>query len=111
MIAEGDFLVYFDFPRREIENRYTAGMGNFHGDNEQEEYLLKFKRGYFSEWREADQWKMKLIPRVDVMVASSKESNPAMVQERLFVKQFLKPRRNRSVWFPISHRKYGAANG
>lgn len=86
LIAEGDFLVYFDLPRREIENRYTAGMGNFHGDNDQEEYLLKFKRGYFSEWRVADQWKMKLIPRVDVMVASSKESDPAMCTGTAFRK-------------------------
>lgn len=84
LVTEGDALVYFDLPRREIENRYTAGMGNFHGDNEKDEYLVKFKRGYFSEWRVADRLKAELIPKVDVMVASSKESNPAMCTGEAF---------------------------
>ncbi len=84
LVTEGDAIVYFDLPRREIENRYTAGMGNFHGNNENEEYLVKFKRGYFSEWRVADRLKVKLIPKVNVMVASSKESDPAMCTGEAF---------------------------
>ena len=84
LVTEGDAVVYFDLPRREIENRYTAGMGNFHGDNEKDEYLVKFKRGYFSEWRAADRLKAKLLPTVQVMVASSAEDHPTMCTGEAF---------------------------
>ena len=80
----GDVLLYFDLTRREIENRYAAGTGNFHGDNGNDSYLEKFKRGYFAEWRMADRWKKELIPRIDYVISGVNEECPSMCSGAAF---------------------------
>lgn len=79
LIAEGDVILYFDMSRRELECRYNRGQSNWHADNQEEEYLKKFKQGFFVEWRMADRKKRELLDRIDYIVDTIVTENPKMV--------------------------------
>ncbi len=79
LVAQGDILVYFDMPRWEIQCRFRAGASNWHTDNAGEEFLRKFKQGFFLEWRMADRLKRRLLPQMDFVVDTVKPGQPAMV--------------------------------
>ncbi len=79
LIAQGDILAYFDMPRWEIQCRFRAGAPNWNTDNPREEFLRKFKQGYFLEWRMADRLKRKLLPQMDFVLDTVKPGQPAMV--------------------------------
>ena len=64
--AEPDVLIYADMARWEIQQRQRRNViGNFGADNLQENAALKYKRGFFVDWRAADHLKASLMPRVD----------------------------------------------
>ena len=58
LVFEPDLYVYADLARWEIQHRYRSGeIPNWKSDNYTEDVLKKFKRGYFFEWRIADEHK------------------------------------------------------
>ena len=61
-------LVLADLARAEIQRRYRSGMGNWRAGNGEHAPLLKFKRGYFVEWRVADRHKTDLLARADFLL-------------------------------------------
>jgi mannose-6-phosphate isomerase class I len=61
-------LVLADLARWEIQQRYRAGLANWRAANESHDPLRKFKRGYFVEWRLADQHKRGLFDRIDFLL-------------------------------------------
>lgn len=64
--ASPDALIYADMARWEIQQRQRNNIvGNFGTDNLQESASLKYKRGFFVDWRAADRLKASLISRID----------------------------------------------
>ncbi|RCK70220.1 mannose-6-phosphate isomerase [Desertihabitans brevis] len=56
-------VVLADLPRWEIQQRFRAGAGNWRAGNGEEDVLRKYKRGFFVEWRVADEHKRPLLAR------------------------------------------------
>lgn len=79
-IANPDVMVYADLARWEIQCRYRhEGLTNWKTDNEKEDALRKFKRGFFFEWRVADRQKNKYFNRFDFLLDTNKKNEPTMI--------------------------------
>lgn len=78
-IASGDILVYADMARWEIQLRYRRGMPNFKQNNSDEDFLRKYKRGFFVEWRIADRHKRQLYSDIDFYLDTNTPGQPRMV--------------------------------
>ena len=73
-------LVYADLARWEIQLRWRRGeIGNLGLKNPQEEFSLKYKCGFFAEWRAADQLKRQLLPKVDFLLDTNRPEAPKLV--------------------------------
>ena len=83
-LCTADILVYADLARWEIQQRYRAGMGNYHTDNGAEDALKKFKQGYFFEWRIADKVKRRLYDHIDYYLDANRKNDPAMLTGHVF---------------------------
>jgi hypothetical protein len=79
LVSRGTLLVLADMPRREIQLRYRAGMSNWTADNPGEDFLRKFKRGFFIEWRTADRHKMALFDAVDLFLDTTVAQLPKLI--------------------------------
>jgi mannose-6-phosphate isomerase class I len=80
LLGEDDVLVYADLARWEIQQRYRSKeFGNWRADNEEEDILRKYKRGFFVEWRTADRLKRKLLERADYYLDTNRKRDPRMV--------------------------------
>nr|WP_256208541.1 class I mannose-6-phosphate isomerase [Paenibacillus sp. CF384] len=80
LVTEGDLLVYADLTRWEIQLRYRSKeYGNWQADNQEEDILRKYKRGYFFEWRMADRHKRSLFDRIDYYLDTNTKDDPKMV--------------------------------
>ncbi len=80
LITTGDVLVYADMARWEIQLRYRKGMTNFKTDNSNDEFLAKYKRGFFIEWRIADKHKKQLYDKIDLYLDTNEENVPKAVE-------------------------------
>ena len=78
LITRGDLLVYADLTRWEIQLRYRRGMPNYRANNGDEDFLRKYKRGFFIEWRIADRLKETLFSGMDYYLDSNETEQPAM---------------------------------
>jgi len=75
-----DLLVYCDMARWEIQLRQRAGeISNLGLQNHTERPQLKYKRGYFVDWRVADRVKKSLLPRVDFLLDTKQRGVPKMI--------------------------------
>ena len=80
LVAKGDVLVYADLARWEIQQRYRSKeFGNWRANNEEEDILRKYKRGFFVEWRTADRLKRSLLERADYYLDTNRKDDPRMV--------------------------------
>lgn len=84
-IAAGDILVYADMARWEIQLRYRKGMPNFKQENYDEDFLRKYKRGFFIEWRIADRHKRALYNDIDFYLDTNRADDPSMVTGDAFL--------------------------
>lgn len=80
LVHPGDVLVYADMPRWEIQRRMRSGMPNWTADNGGEDFLRKYKRGYFVEWRTADRYKMALHGRAEFFLDTTEAGVPRLVR-------------------------------
>lgn len=67
-VPDPDVLVLADLARWELQMRQRAGATNWRANNPGEDYLRKYKRGFFVEWRIADQHKRRLFARLDYVL-------------------------------------------
>jgi mannose-6-phosphate isomerase class I len=75
-----DLLVCADMARWEIQQRQRAGtLANLAADNLAERPSLKYKRGYFLDWRVADRIKKQLLPRCDYLLDTNDDAIPKLV--------------------------------
>lgn len=84
LVTKGDVLVYADMTRWEIQLRYRKGMPNYKQENRDEDFLRKYKRGFFIEWRIADKHKSGLYSDIDFYLDTNIENHPNMVTGEAF---------------------------
>jgi mannose-6-phosphate isomerase class I len=78
--VEPDLLIYADLPRWEIQLRQRArAIGNLGAANENDRPSLKYKRGFFIDWRAADRLKKDLWNRIDYLLDTTITNDPKMV--------------------------------
>ena len=85
IVERGDYVVYADLARWEIQLRYRSGeLGNWRADNRDEDVLRKYKRGFFVEWRTADRLKRRLFEeaRIDLYLDTNRKDDPKAVTLR-----------------------------
>ena len=82
---EPDLLIYADLPRWEIQRRQRADeVGNLAARNESERPALKYKRGFFLDWRVADRIKKRLLGTCRFLLDTTDRSAPKMVAGETF---------------------------
>ncbi|MCL4402640.1 MAG: mannose-6-phosphate isomerase, partial [Acidobacteria bacterium] len=75
-----DVLIYADMARWTIQQRQRGGeIGNLGADNQAENPSLKYKRGFFVDWRAADKLKKTLLPRLDFLLDTNDRAQPKMI--------------------------------
>ena len=65
LAVTADVVVLADMARWEIQRRQRAGAANWRCHNNPEDPLKKYKRGFFVEWRTADQHKRSVFGQLD----------------------------------------------
>jgi len=75
-----DVLIYADLPRWEIQQRQRRNeIFNLGVENGHDSAGLRYKRGYFVDWRVADGIKRELLGRIDFLVDATVPDTPKMV--------------------------------
>ena len=83
LVVSGDLLVYADLARWEIQQRQRSFQeGNLGAQNEDQDAFLKYKRGFFVDWRVADRHKVSLMDRIDYLLDTSDQDRPKMVEAK-----------------------------
>jgi mannose-6-phosphate isomerase class I len=81
LVCKPDIFVYADLARREIGLRYRdRGFPNWLADNGDEEFLKKYKRGFFFEWRTLDLRKRAIFAELDYILDTNRSGDPAMAR-------------------------------
>ena len=76
----GATLVYADLARWEIQLRWRRGeIGNFGLNNAQEDFAVKYKCGFFAEWRAADRLKKQLLSKIDFLLDTNQPQSPKLI--------------------------------
>lgn len=75
--------VHLSLPRWDIQKNYRDGMANFMQQNNTAENTVKFKFGYFFEWRLADKIKVENIERFDYFIDCSNQ-NYTMISNEVY---------------------------
>jgi mannose-6-phosphate isomerase class I len=74
-----DLLVYADMARWEIQMRYRRNEAwNVGLHNRDERSSLKYKRGFFTDWRILDRHKKRFIEKWDYVLDTNKQNEPKM---------------------------------
>jgi len=75
-----DILIYADLPRWEIQQRQRSNkIFNLAIENRHESAGLRYKRGYFLDWRMADRIKKGLLDKIDFLLDTTDPDTPKMV--------------------------------
>lgn len=87
LFADADLLVYADLARWEIQKRMKRGVvGNFGMDNAGDQFALKYKQGYFLDWRVFDRHKLLFFDKIHFFIDACQEHEPKMVDAQLYQK-------------------------
>ena len=82
---EHDLLVYLDMARWEIQQRFRKNMvPNVGFANKDSRAALKYKQGFFVDWRICDRWKKHIIRKVDWFVDTNTPGEPKMIPSAAF---------------------------
>jgi len=85
LVPEPDILVYADMARWEIELRMRRNeVSNLGLSNKDEHFELKYKRGFFVDWRVCDRLKKALMNRWDFILDTNIRDNPKMLSGYAF---------------------------
>jgi mannose-6-phosphate isomerase class I len=78
-------IVYADMARWEIQQRWRRKeIGNLGLDNLDDTIGVKYKCGFFVEWRAADRLKKILLPRLNFLLDTNDPSIPKMIAGDVF---------------------------
>ncbi len=79
-VADGDFLIYADLARWEIQQRQRHhGLANLGADDGEARAAAKYKRSYFVDWRMLDARKKELFDRIDAFLDTTDPEAPKLV--------------------------------
>ena len=82
---EPDLYIYADLARWEIQKRYRGGeISNWKSDNFNDDALVKYKRGFFFEWRIADRHKKENYGRFDYVLDTNTINSAKMLAAETF---------------------------
>ena len=81
---DADVVVLADMPRWEIQLRMRKGAPNWRCRNTDEDFLRKYKRGFFIEWRAADRHKQGLFDRIDFLLDTTDKDLPKLITGEAF---------------------------
>jgi mannose-6-phosphate isomerase class I len=77
---DADVLIYADLPRWEIQQRQRGNeIFNLGIENRNDSAAMRYKRGYFVDWRVADRIKRKLLGKIDFLLDTTDQRTPKMV--------------------------------
>ncbi|MGA7295099.1 MAG: class I mannose-6-phosphate isomerase [Terriglobales bacterium] len=80
LAEQWDLLLYCDMARWEIQQRQRTGeIPNLGLQNCTDRPQLKYKRGYFVDWRVADRLKKTLISKIDFLLDTNQRDLPKMI--------------------------------
>ena len=86
LVSRPDLLIYADLSRWEIQQRQRrCEIGNLGVRNESERPSLKYKRGFFIDWRAADRLKTQVLPKADFLLDTNIPSVPKMITVEHFM--------------------------
>lgn len=85
LVPHADTVVYCELARWEIQLRYRMGMTNWLQENSEADPLVKFKRGYFFEWRVADQYKKQILPISNYVMDVNNPKVPNLISKDDFL--------------------------
>ena len=72
--------VYADLARWEIQLRWRRReTGNLGLSNAQEDFSMKYKCGFFAEWRAADRLKRHLLSEIDFLLDTNRPQSPKLI--------------------------------
>jgi mannose-6-phosphate isomerase class I len=75
-----DILIYADLPRWEIQQRQRGNkIFNLGVENRHDSAGLRYKRGYFIDWRVADRIKRKLLDKINFLLDTTDPHTPKMI--------------------------------
>ncbi len=78
-------MVLADLARWEIQLRWRREeIGNLGLNNLQEDFSLKYKCGFFAEWRAADRLKRALLPKIDFLLDTNRPDAPRLISGDAF---------------------------
>lgn len=78
-------LVYADLPRWTIQQRQRRNeIGNLGARNENASPGLKYKRGFFVDWRAADRLKQRVFDRISFLLDTGTPHAPRMISGDVF---------------------------
>jgi mannose-6-phosphate isomerase class I len=81
----GATLIYADLARWEIQLRWRRGeTGNLGLNNPREDFSLKYKCGFFAEWRASDRLKRLLLPKIDFLLDTNQSDTPKLISGDAF---------------------------
>ncbi|MBR4428873.1 MAG: class I mannose-6-phosphate isomerase, partial [Clostridia bacterium] len=84
-LCSPDILVYADMARWEIQLRFRSGrLANWLDDNFGEDFLRKYKRAFFVDWRVLDRHKRELFARMDYLLDTNDEAQPKLMTGEAF---------------------------
>ena len=87
--GNGGILIYADMARWEIQHRMRANeVSNLGISNQEESFELKYKRGYFLDWRVCDRLKKRTMERWDYWLDTNQPGSPGMVRAGSLLEAF-----------------------
>jgi len=80
LVPHTDVRVYADMARWELQMRQRRGViGNLGVNNLSERASLKYKRGFFLDWRAADRLKCDVLPKTDFLLDTNDTTTPKLI--------------------------------
>jgi mannose-6-phosphate isomerase class I len=87
LFAEADVLIYSDLARWEIQKRMKRNeVGNFGIDNLDAGFALKYKQGYFLDWRVFDRHKLRFFDQINFFIDANRMGEPKMIGAEMYRK-------------------------
>lgn len=84
-LVDDSIILFTSVSRWEIQMRYRSkNYANYNTNNVGEDALRMFKRGYFVDWRIADNYKDKLWNRIDYYMDTDKIDHPNMMKHSAY---------------------------
>lgn len=79
-VIQGDLLIYADMARWEIQQRMrSCRVANWCTSNYALDYMRRYKRAYFIDWRVLDRHKQSCFDKMDYLLDTNQAEHPKMI--------------------------------